>query len=79
MADARDLKSRVPLGTCGFDSRSGYLYSDDLRRGSPQAFYRDGRIVTKAVASSGSLGLSEGVGKLRLWDAGKSPFSRSIP
>jgi hypothetical protein len=26
-ADARDLKSRVPLGTCGFEPRLGQLYS----------------------------------------------------
>ena len=24
LADARDLKSRVPHGTCGFDSRPGH-------------------------------------------------------
>jgi hypothetical protein len=24
-ADARDLKSRVPLGTCGFEPRLGHL------------------------------------------------------
>ena len=24
LADARDLKSRVPLGTCGFDPRFGH-------------------------------------------------------
>ena len=26
LADARDLKSRVPNGACGFESRLGYLY-----------------------------------------------------
>ena len=26
LADARDLKSRVPNGTCGFDSRPGHHY-----------------------------------------------------
>ena len=26
LADARDLKSRVPIGACGFESRLGYLW-----------------------------------------------------
>ena len=26
LADAQDLKSCVPLGTCGFESRSGYFF-----------------------------------------------------
>ena len=30
MADAKDLKSFVPLGTCGFESRSGYYENADI-------------------------------------------------
>ena len=30
LADARDLKSRVPNGTCGFDSRPGHQPRFDL-------------------------------------------------
>ncbi len=32
LADARDLKSRVPLGTCGFDPRFGHCCSSSHRR-----------------------------------------------
>ena len=31
LADARDLKSRVPIGACGFESRLGYSIPKDLR------------------------------------------------
>ena len=32
LADARDLKSRIPHGVCGFDPRSGHLFLSTISR-----------------------------------------------
>ena len=38
LADARDLKSRVPHGTCGFDSRPGHQDFSSLPLSKPRLF-----------------------------------------
>ena len=38
LADARDLKSRVPHGTCGFDSRPGHQDFSSLPLSEPRLF-----------------------------------------
>ncbi len=41
-ADARDLKSLVPLGTCGFKSRLGHCFSRQILRFRLQTLRRCG-------------------------------------